>query len=58
MWLPALKSVFFTSNRYQSGSCDAAEDGSKDQRIDMYLLATDTGELKQVRKAQSTPRYS
>ncbi len=48
VWLPALKSVFFTSNRYESGSCSPAEDGSPNQRIDMYLLATDTGELKQA----------
>ncbi len=51
VWLPALKSLFFTSNRYQAGSCDPAEDGSPHQRIDMYLLATDTGEVKQVQPA-------
>lgn len=51
MWLPALKSLFFTSNRYQAGSQDPAEDGSTDQRIDMYLLRTDTGELQQARQA-------
>ena len=53
VWLPALKSLFFTSNRYQAGSQDPAEDGSTDQRIDMYLLRTDTGELQQARQSQS-----
>ena len=52
VWLPALKSLFFTSNRYQAGSQDPAEDGSTDQRIDMFLLRTDTGELQQARRSQ------